>query len=434
MNNLTPMQQACWFGRVNQLINADGQETVSSHLYIEFLGRNIDVMKLIQSIKRLYSIHPMMRLRLSQEGEVDFIDEDKIPAVVCDDLQGKPDLANLFIFEKRKSWEHQVLNIWDGEVIKFSITLLDEGQFILHIDADMLALDPSCIPDMLEDLCRLYRGEELEAMPSNIFFDFIYGRTQSHHSGFSSAQKWWGNKVNKIAPCPLEKIGNFEEKRKVKSVRLYKWLTEQEYIVLEKIARSNGFTPSVLTMSLFAYALSEYIGENYRLSIPVFNRRPPREDKDRCIGEFANFTIVNVNLENINCLRNLCQDIAVDLYEKLDYSDYDGVLILRDLSRKTGRIESAPIVFTSGLDIETGNLYSERVKEVLGSLNWTISQSSHVALDAQIVRVENNVLINWDVRVDIIPEYIAKAMFRSFCQYMFSVIQNLEFLDEDIRK
>lgn len=434
MDNLTPMQQACWFGRINQLINADGEGIVASHLYIEFLGKNIDVVRLIQSIKRLYSIHPMMRLRLSQEGEVDFIDEDKIPVITCDYLQSKPDLANLFILEKRKSWEHQVLNIWDGEVIKFSITLLNEEQFILHIDVDMVALDPSCIPDMLEDLCKLYEGENLVAMPSNVFFDFIHSRKQSHHKNFSSAQQWWSNKISKIAPCPLEKIGNSEERRKIESIRLYKWLTEQESIALEKIARGNGFTSSVLVMGLFAYALSEYVGNNYRLSIPVFNRRPIREDKDRCIGEFANFAIVNVNLENIDCLRNLCQHIAVDLYEKLDYSDYDGVLILRDLSRKTGRIETAPIVFTSGLDIETGNLYSERVKTLLGSLNWTISQSSHVALDAQVVKVENNVLINWDVRVDIIPEYIANAIFHSFFQYMLSVIQNLEFLDESFCK
>ena len=47
-------------------------------------------------------------------------------------------------------------------------------------------------------------------------------------------------------------------------------------------------------------------------------------------------------------------------------------------------------------------------------MNWVISQGPQVALDAQIVSADGGVLINWDIRLDALPQDWIMQLFNDF--------------------
>ena len=77
---------------------------------------------------------------------------------------------------------------------------------------------------------------------------------------------------------------------------------------------------------------------------------------------------------------------------------------MRDLSRQRGSMQTAPVVFTAGLGLAGGELFSKTVGRVFGPMNWVISQSPEVAIDAQVAACDGGILVNWDLRLDAVPE------------------------------
>lgn len=167
MRELTPMQAACWFGRSNEAILGG----VSAHLYSEFDGQSIDLKKLNLAIQRLYQRHEMLRLRL---------DRDAIPSIISADQNIEIEVDDFSIFTKtqqkqkletkRLYWTHQKLDLTQAQTVKFSISLLDEQHFRLHVDADMIAIDPSSFRILMEDLALFYEDADCTLPPTVDFF------------------------------------------------------------------------------------------------------------------------------------------------------------------------------------------------------------------------------------------------------------------------
>ena len=65
MKSLTPMQAASWVGRQSP----QSLGGVAAHLYAEFDGFIHDSARFQQAVNALYARHPMLRLRISDDGK-----------------------------------------------------------------------------------------------------------------------------------------------------------------------------------------------------------------------------------------------------------------------------------------------------------------------------------------------------------------------------
>lgn len=414
---LTPMQAAYWVGR-----EASGRcARVSAHLYTEFDGSGLDSARLDRALLELVRTHPMLRMRITPGGHQVIQPSGETHHLKVEDFSGlSPDMAENRLMAKRRRMTHQRLALDRGECFDISLSLLPTGRQRLHIDLDMIAADPSCFPLIMDDLARLYddpaeTGPRIA--PEGCYFDYLaqLAARPDREVRESRARDWWQGRLSQLPPAPpLPWRAGAETATPVTS-RLSAMISPKDAAALDQLARKQRVTATALYLSVFAAALGRACDTNrFRINMPVFFREAVMRGVDNLIGDFSNLTLVGINLENAPSISTLLPQLHQELSQLLSHLDLPGVSVLRDLSRRNELIESAPVVFTSGLQAPRDGLFSARVRRVFGNLVWTVSQGPQVALDVQLARLSDGVMVNWDVRLDGLPEPWVTEFFATY--------------------
>lgn len=408
------MQAAHWVGRRSE----DRLGRVAAHLYAEFDGRDLDPERMRDALGALARRHPMLRLRVDAEGRQHLDRHARPLALEIEDLRGMPEAdLRAHLAEKRRVWTHRRLALAEGEASAFGLSLMPGGACRLHVDTDMIAIDPNGFRIALDDLARLYEQPERAREPGPPrYFDWL-DRVAADSDMAKRRERdrtWWRGHLAEIAPAPplpeapAPSAGPHSD-------RLAAWLDPAERRALETCARANRITPSGLLLGLFAATLGRATGaERFRLNVPAFWREKVIPDVDRIVGDFSNVLILSVDLAAADTLAALCRQVADRMVDLLAHGAYPGVHVMRDLSRNRGGMQTAPVVFTAGLDIAGGDLFGQQVERVFGGLVWVISQGPQVALDAQVAAVAGGLLVNFDVRLDAVPAAWIRDTFDSY--------------------
>ncbi|WP_235914875.1 condensation domain-containing protein [Pelistega ratti] len=430
MSYLTPLQIASWFGRINH--NTE-QCSVSAHLYIEFDHSTLDIVQLKKALIRLYDLHEILRLSLTKIGEPCILNKKNIFLSIDDISTFTLEEKQEFLWHKRQEWSNQQLNLEDGQTAKFSLTKIDENYFRLHIDTDMIAIDPSSCRILLEDLAYLYNNTHIDpsSRPSFIQWRQFLLRDSHIQQLRKRDELWWKDRLSFIAPAPSIPFSN--NKNTIKTHRLSHSISRENLLALRDIAKTMRISLSNFVLGLFAFNIFSFTKNRiFRLNIPFFWREPIVENIQNSIGDFANFSILNVDLSQEISLSVFLNLIEEQMVELIEHRHYDGVNIMRDLSRLNGRVETSPIVFTSAINLEERNLFSKNIQTVLGTPVWMISQGPGVALDAQVAIFNDELFINWDIRLDMLPFFWIYDCFNSFIDLLKRVIKSPSLLQNKI--
>ncbi|MBS9968891.1 peptide synthetase [Vibrio alginolyticus] len=423
MSDLTPMQAACWFGReANAKLGG-----VASHLYTEFDGENINLEKLNLALVSLYHRHEMLRLKVDEFGLGSIVDVPNHSLLEIDDFSLlSKDEQNQALSRKRDKWAHQMLDLTQGQAAKFSVSLLSDGAFRLHIDTDMIAIDPDSCRILIEDFAKLYEGVPLKFIDHLTFFTWHdLAKTDPDLKLQRKADRqWWKSQLASIAPAPSLPLPDYNPSQ-FESHHYSARLEPELRKALLSVARQHLITPANLMLGLFARALGKATGDTaFRINVPTFWRPPIVEGTNDLVGDFVNFVVLSVDMNGSKTLIDFCHLVAIKMSSLLGHSRYDGVNVMRDLSVHHGSAQLAPIVFTSAIDLPSGDLFSRRVHKHFGKMNWTISQGSQVALDSQVVSIDGGIMINWDVRHEALPKEWTSPMFEHFVALTKSVISD----------
>lgn len=423
------MQAAYWVGRRSSAPLGG----VAAHLYGEFDGAGIEPERLRDAVRKLCRLHPMLRLRVDAEGG-QHLDPaaDPLALDIEDMREFSADALQARLFAKRRSWSHRQLDLTGGDAAAFGLSLLPNDACRLHVDTDMIAIDPNSFRIVVEDLARLYEHPDRPQAPaSRGFFDWLDLATADAErtKRRDLDRSWWRARLADVPPAPGLPAAS-RRPAEPASERLAARLSLDERRALERRARDLRVTPSVLALGLFAAVLGRATGQTrFRLNVPSFWRAPLVPDVGRIVGEFSNVLILGIDLAAPATLAELCRDIGRQMVELIAHDSYPGVSVMRDLSRQRGGVESAPVVFTAGLGLSGGELFSESVGRVFGPMNWVISQGPQVAIDAQVAACGGGILVNWDVRLDALPEPWVRNAFEAYVALLREVAARPEALD-----
>lgn len=431
MRELTSMQAACWIGRT---AHADLGK-VSAHLYAEFEGLGLDPQRLRDALEKVCLLHPMLRLRLTPEGLQTVAPIDQSPRLEVDDLRDMSAAqAAQHLLHKRDQWSHQQLDLRHGPGARFGVSLLGGDAFRLHVDTDMIAIDPSSMRILVEDLARFYEAPETPVGATPAFFDW-WDKVRTDNALKAAQDRdrhWWRGRLDTIAPAPALPF-LAERPAQARSHRLHTWLGPEQCQALQHLARERRMTLSNLMLGLFASVLGAQTGDRrFRLNVPSFWRAPLVDGVERIVGEFANVLMLDVDIDAAGSPAALCARLAHRMIELHEHCAYPGVDLMRDLSRRQGSAQLAPVVFTAALDMPGGDLFSERVRRVFGSLDWVISQGPQVALDAQVACADGGILVNWDIRLDALPLAWVSRLFERFVALVGEVARYPATLDQPL--
>ncbi|WP_127075361.1 condensation domain-containing protein [Rhodomicrobium lacus] len=433
MRELTAMQAAYWAGRAS----SGPLGGVAAHLYAEFDGNELVPDRLRCALDRLGSVHPMIRLAVDADGRQSIREGREMPVLETEDLRALPGTSlHRHLAAKRRAWAEQALDLIEGQATAFSLSLLPGGRARLHVDVDMIAIDPVSFRVMMDDLAALYLEPQSNRTGDTRFFDWLDSMSVEveHIRQRERDRLWWQEKLAALPPAPLLPLRPDGRARR-KNRRLATRLSCAQRHALENAARALRVTPTTLLLGLFAIALGRATQcDRFRLNLPIFWRAPAVGNEDQLVGEFSNLLIVAINLHTVDTAGALCQGLQTQIFELLAHSAYPGVNVMRDLSRRRGDLEVSPVVFSSGLGSTVGELFSERVRRVFGKLNWVTSQGSQVALDVQVAVVDGGLLINWDVRIDAVARDWVIDLFSSYSRLLRKVSDQPDLLSASLSR
>jgi hypothetical protein len=409
MKALTTMQAAYWVGRQSEAPLGG----VSAHLYAEFNCNDLDVERLRQAVTALYLHHPMLRLRVTADGQQTIDACGPQHCLHLDDFSHADTLhVTNRLADKRQTKSSQKLPLEQGVPCDISLSLLPGGHSRLHVDLDMIAGDAMGFRVLIEDLARFYHQCPTAPDDNSVpYFDYL----DRQHADTAlqvrrtRAQTWWRERLTQLPPAPhLLRTPDH-----CRSDRLALQLSAKETKALEDTTKAHHITLSSLFLALFAVTVG--YGWNlsrFRLNVPLFHREA--DNVDNIIGDFSNLVLLGITLNPAENLPAFCQRLMTQLAELIAHADYPGVSVMRDLSRLQGSMQPSPVVFTAGFGIHGKALFSDDVTRTFGPLEWVISQGPQVALDAQVAHANGGILINWDVRLDAFPDRLLPQLFATY--------------------
>ncbi|WP_132993153.1 non-ribosomal peptide synthetase [Gordonia zhaorongruii] len=408
---LATMQHAYWVGR------QDGQALggVAAHLFAEFDGRGVDADRLERAVDRVVTRHEMLRAAFDDAGTQRILPRPPRSVFSMVDLRNAAGDVESELERTRDRMSHQVLDTAAGLVIEVVLTLLPDGAHRIHLDVDMLAADAMSYRRVLDDLAIAYETDAPLPRIDCTFREYLAGKDDHvTEAEYEVARHWWEQKVPALPDTPsLPTVPEERRREPDRSVRYHHRLAAPERERLYSAAYSHGLTPAVTLAAVFSEVVARWsTHQRFLLNVPLFNREPVHEDIDQVVGDFTNSVLIDADATRVESMIDRARRLQRELHDSAGHAAYEGLDVLRDLSRQRGSTVTPSLVFTSGLGF--GELVSDRARLLFGEPVWILSQGPQVDLDAQVVELDGGLLVNWDVRRDALPDGMIETMFAEF--------------------
>lgn len=296
-NSLTDVQYAYWIGRGEKQILGG----VSCHAYFEFKGLGLDTDKLKEAWYKIQQRHPMLRARFLENGTQQIIEQNKFSnELIIYDLREKQSEIEEHLLKIRTTNSHRVFDIEKGHVAALEVTIINNKEYVIHFDIDLLVADLKSIGIVLNDLAALYGDKYLPELPNNI--NFMNRVVNTNQSDYVKDREYWNQKMDDIPGMPelpiCKKI--IQIKKPVFKRRNF-FLDENKWKYLLEICAFRQVTPAMVLLSLYAEVLGKFSNSSrFLINVPLFGRPLDEENIDFVVGDFTNILLLPIDISGKN--------------------------------------------------------------------------------------------------------------------------------------
>ncbi|MET9297634.1 amino acid adenylation domain-containing protein [Streptomyces sp. NPDC003077] len=413
---LTDIQHAYLIGR-HKGLELGG---VSSHYYLEFESRGLDLPRLTAALHKVVDRHDMLRAVVESDGEQRVLEHVPAYEIVATDVRGKTPGEQTAALEKtRAELGDQVLPTDRWPLFDIRATLLDEDRVRLHLSLDLLFVDVRSLFVLLEEWRRFYDDPAWSPEPLDLSFrDYVLAERELRDGPLvARAADYWRARLEDLPPAPElplalapERIGrpDFVPHRAT--------LPKERWAALCAVAGRRGLTPSTLLLAAYAEVLRVWSKrQDFTLTLTLVNRLPVHPDVDRIMGDFLTPSLLTVTGDAGETFQERAAAVQRQYLADLDHAAFGGIRVLRELTRRQGdgRSVSMPVVFSSMLgtagDAATGDALG-----AFGELVEGRSQTPQVWLENQVFECDGELLLNWNAVDALFPEGTVDAMFGAY--------------------
>ena len=220
-----------------------------------------------------------------------------------------------------------------------------------------------------------------------------------------------------------------DKKQQIKFIQFNTRVAAEKWIAVKNELYKARITPSSFILTVYASVLGKWIrNKNFCINVTLLNRPDYDENIQNIVGDFTTTNILQVDLKNkTENFKEKILTIQEQLWRDIEHSMFSGVQVIREMTRQTKSHVIVPIVFTSMLGME--NSISKIANT---SVEYKISQTPQVWIDCQVSEINEELLINWDVRNDIFPEGMINDIFNAFENVLMLFCKNYEFMDKTL--
>jgi amino acid adenylation domain-containing protein len=418
---LATLQHAYWLGR-------DPQQPyggVAPHFYAELDGSGVDPERLDSAVRALFARHDLLRMRILPDGRGLVVDESPYARLIVHDLRDEAD-PGAVLERTRQEYTHRAMDIESGQVFEIALSLLPEGRTRLHVDLDMVAADAISMRVLLDDLRHCYENGSATGLPplTTTYADYLHTRSTVAGAHDDADREWWQVRLDKLPSGPALPIRRGpHDDGPAQTRRLHHFIGEERLRALTASARANGTTPAAALAAVFAESIGPWCANRrFLLNLPLFDREPLADDVVHLVGDFSGSVLVDIDLDDQVALGERARRVGTRMNEAIGHASYSGVEVLRDLTRRRGETVLAPVVYTNAQGL--GDVYDQELQRCFGAPVWIVSQGPQVWLDAQVTELDGGLLLNWDVRDDVLEPGVADAAFDRYRALVDALIED----------
>ena len=411
---LTDMQQAYWVGRTGAIPLG-----TATHMYDEIENTDLDLPRLERAWRALVQRHEILRAIVLPDGRQQILRDTPPYSIAVTDARDWPE-AELrdYLEETREQMSHQTFSTERWPLFEVRATRIGDSHFRVHISVDGLLLDGWSYQLLVREWLDRYRDPDAPVIPFEFSFrDYVIADQKSRDSeAYSKALEYWRRRLPDLAPAPDLPLQNTAMPVRPRFVRRKETLPPEMWSRVKARAAEARLSPSSVVLSAFAEVLTTWSKvARFTLNVPRFNRPPLHPEINELLGEFASFTLLEVDNSSRDPFIARAQRLQQQLWRDLEHDQVSGVALLRELNRIHGLPGNTllPVVFTvmpHAVD-STGPAVSFGLHDfaVFG-----LTQTSQVWLDCQSGEDAGALAFNWDSADELFPPGMLDDMFGAF--------------------
>jgi amino acid adenylation domain-containing protein len=410
---LTDIQQAYWIGRTSAMPLGG----VATHSYVEIDFDALDAGRLSEAFTRLLARHEMLRAVIDDEGRqriLPRVSPYEIPVVDCR-REPEADVASRLL-EARTEMSHQVFPVGEWPLFELRVHRLGDRDR-LHISTDLMMADARSVQILRREMLALYENPDVALPPIDFSFrDYVLAaRALESSPQYDRARSYWLDRIDTLPPAPrLPLRGTITGASGRGFSRLQGSLDRRTWTALRAEASRRRVTPSAALCTAFARVLAAWSeAPQFTVNLTTFGRLPLHPDVPQLVGDFTATTLLQLDMRDRVFERSAVR-VQRQIWSDLEHRLFGGVRVLREMSRRGGRVGFAlgPVVFTSML--ANGADAAGTSSTLGGHIVFSISQTPQVVLDHQVAEFEGRLTYSWDFVSALFPEGVVDAMFETY--------------------
>ncbi|MFT4301575.1 MAG: amino acid adenylation domain-containing protein [Desulfovibrio sp.] len=435
---LNENQQAYWMGRDASV--AFG--SIGIHAYFELEIRKFDAQRFEYCWNTLLQRHDMLHAVVLTDGTQRILRDFSNFSLKINNLTHMNAVdAEQVLFAERATLSHSCYPLEAWPQTEFRAFALKDGATVLMGSLDCWCLDGHSLQVLMRELTLLYAGETLPPVADFSFRDYVLALADFKNSPtYARSLAYWREKVRTLPPAPaiplrsnrgygaaVEPISTMPVHTAPCFKRHEVRLEPQTFAQLTEKLRQNDLTLSTLLLGCYAETLGHWSYESrFTINVPRVNRLPVHPDIERCVGEFASFSLTIVdNTQADRPFAARCRELQRQIWQDLEHEHVSGVTVLREWRQATGvgPETGMPFVFTSEPESNARSHASSWVGSLgsLGTVRQTLTQTPQVWVDAQYGMIDGALHLSWDVLENMFPENLPETMFDTFVQLVQSI-------------
>ena len=413
---LTPMQASYYYGRQDHF----SMGGVSSHVYREIEGV-FDAVRLEAALSAVVERHGMLRTRFADDAtQVEDGPAERSPVriAVADLRDLSPSAQQAARDRTRAEMAHQVLPADKAPLIDVRLSIFGDAEMILHVSHDGLIIDGGSAFLFFDDWRQAYvepDGQGLRGALGVSFFDHVRALAASQLAPeYRRARNYWLGQLEAIPPHPqLPLAGNPETIGRPVSVRHEFRIEPERWSALKAQAVHRALTPTAALAAAYAEVLSLWgAGDRFTLNVTLANRLPAHDDIDRVIGNFTDCLLLPIEIDAGADFGARAAAVQTRLREGLDHRQFSGLDVMRELGRRAGAGQAAPMPFTFNSTL--GAFPDGSAIAAWGNEVYSVSQTPQVWLNAFALESDGALVIQMDSVDALFPEGLINALTEAY--------------------
>jgi amino acid adenylation domain-containing protein len=410
---LTELQQAQWIGRAAGLDMGD----MAAHVYLETESSTIEHERLLQAWGRLVEHHDMLRAIVLPDGRQQILPHvSDCPVEVLDMTHESLVEAMERVLALRDQMSSEVRDVGTWPLWRLAVVLLPSGRVRVHLSFDLLIADiASLLFGLLSDWRKLYEDPDYRLEPLKLSFrDYVLAEADLRRTArYERSLAFWRQRALELPTAPqLPRVA--ARGKHSQFIRLTHFIDPVAWEALKSHASSRGVTLSVAVLAAYAGTLATFSSsQHFTLNLTAVNRRPVHPDVSQLVGEFASFSLLEVDARGADSFTTLARDLQSRTWTDLEHRDVSGVRVLRELARarRSGQAAVMPVVFTSMIGYRDDG---PSLSAWLGELTHAISQTPQVTLDTMVMEADGGLDISCHAVAGLFPDGFLEEFFVAF--------------------